>query len=203
MQTRTYGELSEEIQALLGSSFAAGELARIRSLVNRRANQAYLASNYWPRFLKVGEERMVTSNVIPYEEAGLLSIDKFLMIHRTQPFFSSSSQYYDFHTTGIGATLLAGSSNVGTAFVTYKATHDSMYGTGISDTADVPREWFSYIAYGAYSDALRMEGQTEKASIADIEAYDILTTELLRVDDQTPSFLKGRILTNANMQFRT
>jgi hypothetical protein len=202
MQTRTYTELFDLIQSLFGSDFATVEATRIRSLVNSRANKAYLASNYWPRFLTVGEERTVASNVVAYDESGLSSIDKFLIIHKTQPFYSSSAQEFDFYVTGTGATLVAGSLDPTTAFVTYKAVHDSTYGDQSADTTTVPREWFDYIAHGSYADAMRMDGQTEKAAIADAEAMDMLVTELLRVDDQTPAFLKGRISTNSNMQSR-
>lgn len=202
MQTRTYSDLFDLIQSLFGSDFATVEATRIRSLVNSRANKAYLASNYWPRFLKVGEERTVASNVIDYDQTGLDSIDKFLTIHKTQPHYSASAQEFDFYVTGDGATLVAGTLDPATAFVTYKAVHDSIYGDQSGDTTTVPREWFDYIAHGAYADAMRMDGQTEKAAIADAEAMDMLVTELLRVDDQTPSFLKGRISTNSNMQSR-
>ena len=202
MQTRTYSDLYDLIQSFFGSDFATVEAARVRSLVNRRATQAYLASNYWPRFLTVGEERTVTSNIIDYDETGLSSIDKFLMIHRVQPYATQSAQYFDFYVDSNGANLFAGSSAPTSAFVTYKAVHDSIYGTGATDSTDVPKEWFDFMAYGAYADALRMDGQTEKAAVADIEATDILTIELLRVDEQIPSFLKGKISTNSNMQPR-
>ena len=202
MQTRTYSDLFDNIQAVFGSDFATIEATRIRSLVNSRANKAYLASNYWPRFLKVGEERTVLNNIIAYDESGLNSIDKFLMIHKTQPFYSNSAQEFVFYVTGEGAALVAGSLDPSTAFVTYKAVHDSIYGEQSTDTTTVPREWFDYIAHGTYADAMRMEGQTEKAAIADAEAMDMLTTELLRIDDQTPSFLQGRISTNSNQQSR-
>ena len=56
MQTRTYAELLSLIQSLSGVIFATLELGRIKALINRRALRAFRSTNYWPRFLKIGEE---------------------------------------------------------------------------------------------------------------------------------------------------
>lgn len=84
MQTRTYADLLELTQALCGvDSFSANEEVRIKALINRRATKAYLATNFWPRFLTVGEERAVDSSLISYDQTGLSSIDTFLRVHVT------------------------------------------------------------------------------------------------------------------------
>jgi hypothetical protein len=62
MRTRTYTELFALVQALCGVVFANIETPRIKALINRRAQKAYRASNYWTRFLKVGEERRLSGN---------------------------------------------------------------------------------------------------------------------------------------------
>jgi len=64
MQTRLYSDLYALIQALCGISFSASESIRIKSLINRRAERAYKASNYWTRFIKVGEERYCTPDPV-------------------------------------------------------------------------------------------------------------------------------------------
>lgn len=64
MQTRTYADLYDLIQALCGVTFATIEEARIRALVNRRASKAYKASNYWTRFIAIGEERSLFSTAV-------------------------------------------------------------------------------------------------------------------------------------------
>lgn len=202
MQTRSYTDLYALIQSLFGANFASVEATRINSLVNRRATLAYQATEYWPRFLKVGEERTITSGVIPYTQEGLSEIDTFLRVHRTQPYYQSTSQNYDFYVEGDGAHLIIGADTASTAWVTYRIVNDAVYGTGATDTPDVPKEWFDYLAYGAYADAMRMDGQTEKAVIADQEANDILTTQLIRVSERCPSFLTTQISTNANRQNR-
>jgi len=64
MQTRSYDSLFSLVQALCGVVFASSETGRIKALINRRAFRAYRASNYWTRFLKVGEERYLSSDPI-------------------------------------------------------------------------------------------------------------------------------------------
>jgi hypothetical protein len=64
MRTRSYDDLIALIQALCGVAFATIELPRIKALINRRAKRAYRASNYWTRFLKIGEERRLSGDAI-------------------------------------------------------------------------------------------------------------------------------------------
>ena len=203
MQTRTYDDLFDLIEALCGVTFASNETAKIKSLVNRRAKRAYRSSHYWPRYLKVGEERTVTDNLIPFEETDLDSIDTFLRIHKTAPWQSASAQEFEYTVGSTGATLISGSSDPTSAFVTYKVQHSATYGDGATDTTTVPAEWFEYIAHGTYADFLRMEGQQEKAALADQEANDMLLDELMRIDEQQGSSrVSTRIWTYANTQSR-
>ena len=208
MQTRTYADLFSLIQALCGVVFASSETGRIKALINRRAQRAYRSSNYWTRFLKIGEERVVTSGVMPYDEAGLSSVDTFLRVFKQAPYIASSVQEFDFTVTADGATLVAGDLNPSTAFLTYKAQFSDTYGPGLpdglsTDVTSVPAEWFQYLAHGTYADYLRAEGQQEKAALADQEAEALLTEELIRLDENhTSGFVSNRIRTNANMQLR-
>ncbi len=71
MQTRTYSELFSLIQALCGVVFASIETPRIKALINRRALRAYRSSNYWTRFLKIGEERAVGPGGSPSVQASV------------------------------------------------------------------------------------------------------------------------------------
>jgi hypothetical protein len=195
MTTRTYTDLIQLIQGLCGVDFATVELPRIVALINRRAKKAYNASNYWPRFLHVGEERTVTSNVIPYTESGSSDIGVFLRVHGSLPFSQSSAQDVLFTTTNAGVNLVA-SNGIESAFVTFKEAYTPAI---TSSSTDIPGEWFDYIAHGTYADFLRSEGQQEKAALADAEAADILLDELMLLDTQ---IVATRILTNSNMQSR-
>jgi len=203
MQTKTYAELFALIQALCGVVFASIETSRIKALINRRAMRAYRASNYWTRFLKIGEERVISSSVIPYSESGLSSIDTFLRVYKQAPYISSSVQEYDIMITANGATLVSGGLNPTEAFVTYKAQLTDTYGDGSGESTTIPAEWYQYIAHGTYADYLRAEGQQEKSVIADQEAELLLQDEMIRLDENhTSGLVSNRIFTNANMQMR-
>ncbi len=203
MQTRTYSELFSLIQALCGVVFASIEAPRIKALINRRALRAYRSSNYWTRFLVIGEERVVSGSVIPFSEVGVSSIDTFMRVYKQAPYIASSVQEYDIMVTSAGATLIAGDLNPATAFVTYKAQLADTYGNESGETSNVPAEWYQYIAHGTYADYLRAEGQQDKAMIADQEADMLLQDELIRLDENhTSGLVSNRIFTNANMQMR-
>jgi len=203
MQTKTYAELFALIQALCGVVFASIETSRIKALINRRAMRAYRASNYWTRFLKIGEERVISSSVIPYSESGLSSIDTFLRVYKQAPYISSSVHEYDIMITANGATLISGGLNPTEAFVTYKAQLTDTYGDGSGESTTIPAEWYQYMAHGTYADYLRAEGQQEKSVIADQEAELLLQDEMIRLDENhTSGLVSNRIFTNANMQMR-
>ena len=204
MQTKTYTELFALIQALCGVVFASIETPRIKALINRRALRAYRATNYWPRFLKIGEERVVTSGVVPFTEAGKDSIDTFLRVHKQAPYVTASVQEYDIMVTANGATLVVGDLDPSEAFVTYKAQLTDTYGDNpATEVQAIPAEWYQYLAHGTYADYLRAEGQQEKAALADQEAEGLLQDELIRIDEQhTLQLVANRIFTNANMQMR-
>jgi hypothetical protein len=112
-------------------------------------------------------------------------------------------QDYEFTVGGLGATIVAGTLNPSLAWVTYKATHDVLYGSGDEASLLIPDEWFEYLAHGTYADYLRAEGQQERAVVADQEADLILQDELMRLDEQhTQTLISNRIFTNSNMQLR-
>ena len=203
MQTKTYAELFALIQALCGVVFASIETPRIKALINRRALRAYRSSNYWTRFLKIGEERVVSSSVIPYSEGSLSSIDTFLRVYKQAPYIASSVQEYDIMVTSAGATLVCGDLNPSEAYVTYKAQLVDTYGDGGGEQTAIPAEWYQYMAHGTYADYLRAEGQQEKSVIADQEAELLLQDEMIRLDENhTSGLVSNRIFTNANMQMR-
>jgi hypothetical protein len=206
MQTKDYTDnLLPLIKGLCGQTFATNELTRINALINRRAKRAYDSSYYWPRFLVIGEERTCTNSVVPDEQSGLQFIDTFLRIHKTQPYYAGSAQDIDFIATADGAQLVAGSLDPSSVYVTYRAQLRDTYGDGTSGTVTtIPEEWFQYIAHGTYADFLRMDGQQDKAALADQEARDILEDELMKISNsRVMDLVAMRTLTNANMQARS
>ena len=204
MKTRTYADLFDLVQALCGVVFANIENDRIKALINRRAQKAYRATNYWTRYLVIGEQCSVTEGLISYTN-GTNTVDTFLRIYKEQPYLTASVQEYEFMVTGNGATIVVGTLNPSEAWVTYKATFDEKFGPNPSagESQAIPAEWFEYLAHGTYADYLRAEGQQERAALADQEANEILQDELIRLDEQhTQTLISNRIFTNSNLQLR-
>ena len=203
MQTRLYSDLFGLIQAMLGISFSVVEAIRVKALVNRRIQRAYRASNYWTRFLKVAEQRDVIDGIVPFTQFQMPTIDTFLRIYLQHPYRVGGGQEFEFTLTSAGAELIADSQTSGVAFVTYKAAIPDYYGDNAGEEQNVPYEWFQYVAHGVYADYLRAEGQQDRAAIAEQEANEILTDELMRLDEQhTQTVISPRIFTNSNMTNR-
>lgn len=196
MTTKPYSDLLSTIKSLCGVEFATIELGRINTLINRRAKRAYRSSNNWPRFITVGESRTCTAKVVPYIQATKDTIGLFLKINGVAPFTTASPQDINFHVDSAGANLII-STAPASVFVTYKKVLLDTYGDTTGLIADVPSEWFDYIAHGVYADYLRAEGQQEKSQLADQEASLILDDELIQVDQQGAGMTFGaRYLVN-------
>lgn len=204
MQTRLYSDLFGLIQAMLGINFSVIETIRVKALINRRAQRAYRASNYWTRFLKVAEQRDVINSVISYNQLQSPTIDTFLRIYPYPQDGRYNSQELEFTVASNGASLILDGVSSGIAFVTYKAAIPTYYGDNAGEESAVPYEWFQYIAHGVYADYLRAEGQQDRAAIAEQEANEILTDELIRLDEQhTQTMVSTRIFTTSNMTSRS
>lgn len=203
MQTRLYSDLFGLIQAMLGINFSVVEAIRVKALVNRRIQRAYRASNYWTRFLKVAEQRDVIDGIVPFTQFQMPTIDTFLRIYLQHPYRVGGGQEFEFTLTSDGAELIADAQSSGIAFVTYKAAIPDYYGDNAGEEQNVPYEWFQYVAHGVYADYLRAEGQQDRAAIAEVEANEILTDELMRLDEQhTQTVISPRIFTTSNMTNR-
>ena len=186
MQDRTYSDLLTLIRSLAGAgSFTTEEQASILSFVNRRASEAYNMSQSWPRYLAVGEERSISSSpaqTIPYTETSKDNIYEFIRIHRTQPFLRNSALEFNFYVDGNGAHILnLTTADANSAFVTYKKELSQF----TDSSTDIPGEWFSFIAHGAYADFLRMDGQHDKAMAEEQIAMNYIAMELEKVDNMS------------------
>jgi hypothetical protein len=107
MNTRPYTDLLGLVEALCGATLAEQERVRIRYFVNRRAQRAYAATELWPRFLVVGEERVVSEGgVLPYEQPALADIGTVLRIHATRPFLADPAREYgEFYASTAGIQI--------------------------------------------------------------------------------------------------
>ena len=253
----TYTQVYNRIKALAGiPSPDANAQTQITEYVNRRAKNAYEATDFWPRWLVVGELRnyssttvnataLVTgytytilsvgntnwtlvgaasntvgvtfvasgvgtgngtatwnSNIIPFTQAGLDEVDKFIRIHKVyQPFYQNSSVEVEFYVTNSGAHVICNpSSTPASAYVSYRKAWDGPY-TSVS--TNIPDEWFNYIAHGAYADWLRADGKNEIASLEDKNADEFLQQEMSEVDvTRSIGIVAHRISTHLSRSFR-
>tara|TARA_X000001388_G_scaffold59277_1_gene44678 strand:- start:294 stop:911 length:618 start_codon:yes stop_codon:yes gene_type:complete len=185
MQTIQYEELFDLVRALAGvNSFTAEEGSYIVDFSNRRLKQAYDSSQYWTRYLVVGEERTVDSNnTVSFTETSKSNIGEFLRIHKTKPFDRQSAFEYDFYVTASGANLInTNSTTTSKAFVTYKK-EITFIPLMNRDEFEIPLEFFYFIAHAVYADFLRMDGQTEKAIVEERVAEGFLDQELGKLDN--------------------
>jgi hypothetical protein len=202
MQTDTYSNLLTLVKALSGNtSLTPQEETLIGSFINRRIYNAYRRSSYWPRYMVLGEARAASSNVIPFDQVTLNSIDTFLRIYDQQPYLTNSVDEFEFVVTYDGARVLSNTDSLTTFYVDYKKRFDGPY-NGTTNTA-VPVEFYEYAAHGTYSDFLRYDKQTDKAALAEAEAEQLLMLELGNVMLQRTAQNAGRrIRTHSTQQSR-
>lgn len=113
MTTRPYSDCLAQALALCGVPDAnTAEVARVKTFINRRARQAYAESELWPRWLVVGEQRLVSEEgLLPYSQDGLQDIGTIQRIHESQPFLDDpAGEYVDWtaQTDGIQITRFSG-----------------------------------------------------------------------------------------------
>jgi|TARA_R110002126_G_scaffold6871_1_gene34658 hypothetical protein len=208
MQFKTNKSLYDLISALAGTSdFTSSERAFLLSMANRRFYEAYQATDIWPRYITVGEQRAISSSVVPYTEGALDEIANFIRIHRLEPFLRNSTIEFDYWVDGDGAHVEnLVTTDATSVYVTYKKTltelttldYDGELGTQL-----VPIEFFYFIAHATYADFLRMDGQTQKAMLESEVAKTYLDTELEKAETvMNINALKTRINTHLNRQSR-
>jgi hypothetical protein len=201
VQTKTYQTLFTLVQSLAGvNKFTSEEESYIINFTNRRFRQAYDASEYWPRYLVVGEARTVGANgVVPTNQTEMRNVGEFLRIHRNQPFNRNSEIEYNYFVTASGAHIMnIQPSNSTDVYVTYKLELPT-----IVFTSGVPLEYFYFMAHAVYADFLRMDGQNEKAIVEEQIAREYLDQELGKLDNINNNNSIGRkISTYVNRQSR-
>jgi hypothetical protein len=228
--TESYTNLQERFKSIAGlQSLETTDASFFRQAVNRRFRTAY--QRYpWPDFTVVGEQidlATVNDNTIqtfdvanPHTNLQKLSTDADVVfrIHKTDPKSSRYPEEYTYvsllNAGGkpsvkiINPTVLD-SVNV---FVTYRKDVESVvkdtlgttgfYGDALGDTDVVPFRFFEYMAFGAYADFLRGDGQTEKAQVEDQNAEMILRQEIDIVRNQSRQFRHDILQYRPQTQFR-
>ena len=115
----------------------------------------------------------------------LSNIGEFVRIHRTRPLLNQSAREYEFYVSALGAHILNQSStDEGTAWVTYKKEFTPFTVTSdyYNSTAEVPGEFFNFIAHAVYADFLRVQNRQEEALAEEQVAQTYLVLELEKID---------------------
>jgi len=212
----TLSELRDLTFALIGREYenTSASYARINSLWNYAAKKAYRATNYWERYLVIGDEREVSNkNQISRVQDGKDSIDTFLRIYKSDPQKIRGGEY-NFVVNSVGATLTGGerqtsnnllslyessdgdsfylqpTSNTNdepTAFVTYKRELDINLGSQQTGNITVPEEFMPYMAhYAAYTWQRSVEQNASDSNFQLSMALvnSVLEDELAKISDQ-------------------
>ena len=202
MQTDTYSNLLTLVKALSGNTaLTAQEETLIGSFINRRIYNAYRRSAYWPRYLVLGEARAASSNVIPFDQVTLNSVDTFLRVYDQQPYLTNSVDEFEFVVTNNGAQVLSNTDSLTTFYVDYKKRWDGDYNS--TTNQNVPLEFFHYAAHAAFADFLRYDGQNDKAQAEEGYAESLLVLELENAMNQrNANRVASRFRSHATSQAR-
>jgi len=227
--TETYTNLKERFKSIAGlQSLETTDEAFFRQAINRRFRTAY--QRYpWYEFTVVGESVAIATaddnQIITYGSNKDLAnnADTIFRIHKQDPTDTLYPEEYTF------ISMIAGGSNPHAgdiavkilsptvldsinAFVTYRKDVEDvvkdgsgttgLYGDESGDTSAIPFRFFEYMAFGAYADFLRGDGQTQKAQVEDQNAEMILRQEIDIVRNQSRQFRHDVLQYRPQTQFR-
>jgi hypothetical protein len=227
--TETYTNLKERFKSIAGlQSLETTDEAFFRQAINRRFRTAY--QRYpWYEFTVVGESvAMATSDdnqIITYGSSKDLATnaDTIFRIHKQDPTDTLYPEEYTYvsmiaggsnpHAGDIAVKILSPTVLNGVnAFVTYRkdvedVVKDGQFSSGLfgsanGDNENIPFRFFEYMAFGAYADFLRGDGQTQKAQVEDQNAEIILRQEIDIVRNQSRQFRHDVLQYRPQTQFR-
>ena len=160
MSPYSYKDLLGYIRALAGvQKFTRDEESALESIVNQRMREAYLASNGWPRYLRVGVRSPVKrEDGAPYAQIPVGTMP--LIVSKGHPFRRLSTYCYEFYVEADRLFPIGADGQLSEVFVTMKLPLET-----VSSGADseIPPEFFRFVGHASYADFLRMDGQTDKA----------------------------------------
>ena len=212
--TITYQNLEERFKSIAGlAALETTDAAFLRQAVNRRVRNAF--ERYpWPDFTVIGESVTLDTaddnTIQTYGTGKDLANDSNVVfrIHKTDPTDTRYPEEYTYvsilNSGGypsvkiINPTVL----NATDVFVTYRKDLESVVADGGSytsgsfgdesgDNPNIPYQFFEYCAFGAYSDFLSGDGQTDKAQVEDQNAELILVSEIDKVRNQSRQYSKN------------
>ena len=153
-----------------------------------------------------GAFSVTNTSLIPFTETNKNAIGDFNRIHRKKAFMNNSSLEYEFFVDFNGANILnIANSTDTTAFVSYKKQFTPFTVTSdyYNSTAEVPGEFFNYIAHAVYADFLRVQNRQQEALAEEQVAQTYLALELEKIDIRSNNnTINKRFSTYVNRQAR-
>jgi hypothetical protein len=226
--TVSYSNLEERFKSIAGlGSLETTDAAFLRQSVNRRVRSAY--ERYpWPDFTVIGEsETLLTADANTIQTGGTTATGLDLAdpasvvfrVHKTNPTTTRYPEEYAFigllNSSGYPSIKLISTTTLNsvTVFVTYRKdlaaiiSTDGTYTSGFfgdeaGDNPNVPYIFFEYLAFGAYADFLRGDGQTDKAQVEEQNAELLLRQEIDKVRNQSRQFRHDILQYRPSTQFR-
>jgi hypothetical protein len=227
--TESYTNLKERFKSIAGlQSLETTDEAFFRQAINRRFRTAY--QRYpWYEFTVIGEqvalETADDNQIITYGSNKDLAnnADTIFRVHKANPSETLYPEEYTFismiadsgnpHAGDIAIKILSPTVLNGVnAFVTYRKDVEDvvkdgsgttgLFGDESGDTSAIPFRFFEYMAFGAYADFLRGDGQTQKAQVEDQNAEMILRQEIDIVRNQSRQFRHDVLQYRPQTQFR-
>ena len=228
LQDSTLGELKDLTFALIGREYTttSASYGRIIALWNYAANKAYKASNYWERYLVIGDERTISNkNQVPRSQSGSDTIDTYLRIYQNDPDKKRGGEY-KFVVNNSGATMTGNagpttsdlyespdgsglyiqpdsSEDDATVFVVYKKILDVSLSAEDSDSTTIPSEFLAYMAHlTAYTWQRSVDQNASDVNFTLSLALvnSVLEDELAKISDQNiaNSYIVKNMRTNYN-----
>jgi hypothetical protein len=220
--TETYTNLKSRFQALAGlSDLETTDADFLRQLVNRRVRMAY--ERYpWPNHVVINDSIAMTgkSNLILIYGGSKDTTDQADTVFDVwvdDPVNTKYPSKHDFVLTNSSGTpaveVINDSDLTSTVYVSYRIALEDViedgagystgfFGDSVGDNPNIPYQFFEYAVYGAYSDFLRGDGQTQKAIQEDQNAEMWLRQEIDKVRNQGGQFRHNRWEYRPTTQFR-
>jgi hypothetical protein len=187
----SFEELNNLTFALIGREYTtdatSSQFKRLVSLYNTSLNEIYRASNYWERYLVVGEERTVSNGSFNSTENSKETIDTLLRVHKTAPFGTSTATELDVYAKGNAYHIIGTQPSDNKVYATFKKAHGLSFGAGDSDSKAVPREFLSYIAHKTaytWQRSVEQNASENNFGLSLAVVRNILEDELAKLDDQ-------------------
>jgi hypothetical protein len=227
LQNSTLKQLRDLTFALIGREYTdtSASYGRINSLWNYAAQKAHNSTNYWERYLVIGDERKVLDgHRVPQGETNKNDIDTFLRIYPDDPNKTRGGEY-KFVVNSNGAILTSDCSNFSsdlyenpnsvsyyeqpssaddpTVFVTYKKKLDVNLASDDADTTEIPSEFLPYMAHlTAYTwqRSVEQNASDTNFTLSLGLVNSILEDELAKISDQNiaNSYIIKNMRTNYN-----